>query len=56
LGSNFDLGRKSKQIQKSFYSFKVRDKEIKIQTHTESLSHSQIPKVALPNTKLGAIF
>ena len=30
------------------YTFKVRDKEIKIQTHTESLSHSQIPKVALP--------
>ncbi|MGH2666952.1 methylmalonyl-CoA mutase family protein [Flavobacterium sp.] len=31
-----------------FYSFKVRDKEIKIATHTESLSHSQIPKVSLP--------
>ena len=30
------------------YRFKVRDKEIKIATHTESLSHSQIPKVALP--------
>ena len=30
------------------YSFKVRDKEIKMETHTESLSHSQIPKVALP--------
>ena len=30
------------------YSFKVRDKEIKIATHTESLSHSQIPKIALP--------
>ena len=30
------------------YSFKVRDKEIKIQTHSESLSHLQIPKVALP--------
>lgn len=30
------------------YTFKVRDKEIKIQTHTESLSHSQIPKVSLP--------
>lgn len=30
------------------YSFKVRDKEIRIDTHTESLSHSQIPKVALP--------
>lgn len=30
------------------YSFKVRDKEIKIATHTESLSHIQIPKIALP--------
>ncbi|HET8886275.1 MAG TPA: methylmalonyl-CoA mutase family protein, partial [Salinimicrobium sp.] len=30
------------------YSFKVRDKEINIDTHTESLSHIQIPKVALP--------
>ncbi|MBR9846800.1 MAG: methylmalonyl-CoA mutase family protein [Algicola sp.] len=30
------------------YSFKVRDREIKIETHTESLSHTQIPKVALP--------
>ena len=30
------------------YVFKVRDKEIKIETHTESLSHTQIPKVALP--------
>ncbi|MFD2727742.1 methylmalonyl-CoA mutase family protein [Hyunsoonleella rubra] len=30
------------------YTFKVRDKEIKIETHTESLSHTKIPKVALP--------
>lgn len=30
------------------YTFKVRDKELKIETHTESLSHLQIPKVALP--------
>jgi len=30
------------------YSFKVRNKEIKMATHTESLSHSQIPKIALP--------
>lgn len=30
------------------YKFKVRDKELSIKTHTESLSHSQIPKVALP--------
>ncbi|MEX6627303.1 methylmalonyl-CoA mutase family protein [Tenacibaculum salmonis] len=30
------------------YSFKVRDKVINIDTHSESLSHTQIPKVALP--------
>ena len=30
------------------YDFKVRDKEIKIETHTKSLSHTDIPKVALP--------
>jgi methylmalonyl-CoA mutase len=33
------------------YIFKVRDKEIKIQTHTESLSHTKIAKVALPKYK-----
>ena len=33
------------------YKFKVRDKELSIQTHTESLSHSQIPKVSLPKYK-----
>ena len=30
------------------YIFKVRDKEIKVKTYTESLSYSKIPKVALP--------
>jgi len=30
------------------YTFKVRDKEINISTHTETLSHTQIPKIALP--------
>ena len=30
------------------YAFKVRDKVLSIKTHTESLSHSQIPKVASP--------
>ena len=30
------------------YKFKVRDKELSIETHSESLSHLQIPKVALP--------
>ncbi len=33
------------------YSFEVRGKKINIATHTESLSHSQIPKVALPKYK-----
>jgi methylmalonyl-CoA mutase len=33
------------------YAFKVRDKEIKIETHSESLSHTKIPKVALPKYK-----
>jgi methylmalonyl-CoA mutase len=39
---------KVKSYTDPVYTFKVRDKEIKIQTHTESLSHSQIPKVSLP--------
>ena len=33
------------------YTFKVRNKEINIQTYTESLSHLQIPKIALPTYK-----
>ena len=39
---------KKKQYQNEYYIFKVRDKEIKIKTHYESLSHSQIPKVSVP--------
>ena len=39
------------KYREPIYSFKVRDKEIKIETHTESLSHTQIPKVALPKYK-----
>ncbi|MGE4346529.1 MAG: methylmalonyl-CoA mutase family protein [Flavobacteriaceae bacterium] len=44
----FTWNEKVNKYKNPVYSFKVRDKEIKIQTHTESLSHSQIPKVALP--------
>ena len=33
------------------FKFKVRDKELSIQTHSESLSHSEIPKVSLPKYK-----
>ncbi|MDO5969909.1 methylmalonyl-CoA mutase family protein [Flavivirga aquimarina] len=39
---------KVNKYKNPIYSFKVRDKEINIETHTESLSHTQIPKVALP--------
>lgn len=39
---------KKRHYQDEYYVFKVRDKELKIKTHTESLSHSQIPKVAVP--------
>ena len=38
-----------KQLYKNdIYTFKVRDKEIKIKTHVESLSHLKIPKIVLP--------
>ncbi|WP_299835952.1 methylmalonyl-CoA mutase family protein [uncultured Tenacibaculum sp.] len=39
---------KVQKYKDPIYTFKVRDKEIKIETHTKSLSHSDIPKVALP--------
>ena len=39
---------KKRHYQDEFYIFRVRDKEIKIKTHTESLSHSPVPKVAVP--------
>ena len=39
---------KVQKYKDPIYTFKVRDKEIKIKTHSESLSHSQIPKIALP--------
>ena len=42
---------KVKKYQDPLYVFKVRDKEIKIETHSESLSHIQIPKVTLPKYK-----
>jgi methylmalonyl-CoA mutase len=43
-----ELPKKIENYRNEFFVFKVRDKEIKIKTHTESLSHLQIPKVATP--------
>jgi methylmalonyl-CoA mutase len=39
---------KKQSYKNEFYSYKVRDKEINIKTHSETLSHLQIPKIALP--------
>ncbi len=36
------------QYKNEFYIFKVRDKEIKVITHYESLSHTLVPKIATP--------
>jgi methylmalonyl-CoA mutase len=35
---------KVNKYKNPIYSFKVRDRVIEIDTHSESLSHSQIPK------------
>ncbi|MGM0478671.1 MAG: methylmalonyl-CoA mutase family protein [Bacteroidota bacterium] len=43
-----DWKDKVQRYKDPVFKYKVRDKELKIQTHTESLSHLQIPKVALP--------
>jgi methylmalonyl-CoA mutase len=40
-----------KKYKDPVYTFKVRDKEISMETHSESLSHLQIPKVVLPKYK-----
>jgi len=42
---------KVQKYKEPVYKFKVRDKELSIETHSESLSHLQIPKIALPKYK-----
>jgi len=39
---------KVQKYKEPIYKFKVRDRELAIETHSESLSHLQIPKIALP--------
>lgn len=39
---------KAQKYRDEYYVFRVRDKEIKVKTHTQSLSGSSIPKVSLP--------
>ncbi|MDG2445077.1 MAG: cobalamin-dependent protein, partial [Flavobacteriaceae bacterium] len=39
---------KIERYKAPIYTFKVRNKDINIETHSESLSHSKIPKISLP--------
>ena len=39
---------KVQKYKNPVYTFKVRNKEIHIETHNASLSHTQIPKISLP--------
>ncbi|MBL7925331.1 MAG: methylmalonyl-CoA mutase family protein [Bacteroidia bacterium] len=43
-----DWPAKSANYRNEFYEFQVRQKTLKIQTYTTSLSHQRIPKVSLP--------
>ncbi len=43
--------KKVDSFKQEYYIFKVRDKEIKIKTHTETLSHTQVPKICTPRYK-----
>ena len=38
----------TKQYKDEYYTYKVRGKDVKVKTHSESLSHLQVPKVAIP--------
>ena len=40
--------RKVQQFRDEVYTYKVRDKEVKVKTFTESLSRTHIPKIATP--------
>ncbi|MCD4791756.1 MAG: methylmalonyl-CoA mutase family protein [Bacteroidales bacterium] len=42
---------KKTNYQRDEFVYKVRDKEIKVKTTTESLSHLKIPKISLPKFK-----
>jgi len=43
-----DWAEKVKKYRENIFSYTIRDKEVKVQTHSKSLSHTQIPRVCLP--------
>ncbi|MBA4322865.1 MAG: hypothetical protein C0408_08625, partial [Odoribacter sp.] len=40
---------KKKRYKDDYYEYEVRGKTIKIETHVKTLSHSRIPKIAMPS-------
>lgn len=42
---------KREKYREKYFSYQVRDKEIKVKNFTETLSHTQIPKIGLPPFK-----
>ncbi len=42
---------KRKKYSEKIFTYKVRNRDIKVETHTETLSHLQIPKISLPKYK-----
>ena len=42
---------KAKAYREPVYTYKVRGKDVCVETHTETLSHLKIPKVALPEMR-----
>ncbi len=51
--ANYDILKgweeRVKAYQNDSYVYKVRDKEICVETHSESLSHLKIPKISMPS-------
>jgi methylmalonyl-CoA mutase len=49
---NYDIlkgwDEKVKSFRDAYFTYTVRDREIKVETHTESLSRLKIPKISLP--------
>ncbi|MDQ3536020.1 MAG: methylmalonyl-CoA mutase family protein, partial [Bacteroidota bacterium] len=43
-----EWSQKVNKYKSEYFIFKVREKEIKVETHTKSLSHTSIPKISLP--------
>lgn len=39
---------KKKRYSSDYYEYEVRGKKIKIETHVETLSHTKLPKIAMP--------